>query len=302
MTSARPQLSVIVPSYRSGATIERCLDSLAHQQDCPPYETIVVDSSDDDSAELVARGFPEVRLIRLEERTLPGRARNLAIEEARGEILAFTDADCVVPPDWLSRMARRHEELGHAAIGGPVDNGLPRNPVAWCGCLVEFNEFLPSTPARLTELLPTCNVSFKREVFDRHGCFPEDIWPSEDQVFCWQLARSGETLFFDPEIRVSHLFRPGFRAFVRHQRRLGAASAAARRRVPLPNAWLVDHPSRWLVPLFRLLRIETRLARRDLPNLLRFNALLPIGLWGLLSWGMGFCLGESSAERVEVSR
>jgi len=301
MNALAPQVSVIVPSYRSRTTIEACLDSLGRQEACPSHEIIVVDSSDDGTDELIAGGFPEARLIHLPERTLPGGARNIAIAEARGELLAFTDADCVVPTDWLGRIVRRHAELDCAAIGGSVRNGRPGSAVAWAGCLVEFNEFLPRSPARPVELLPTCNVSFKRRVFERHGTFPEDLWPSEDHVFCQRLVAAGERLFFDPEITIDHLFRPGFGDFVRHQRRLGAASAAARRRVDLPNAWLVGHPLRWLVPLFRLARMESRLVRRDFPNWLRFNALLPVCVPGLVSWGLGFCLGDGASEREGAS-
>ena len=289
-------VSVVVPSYQSRATIERCLQSLREQRADVAHEVIVVDSSDDGTDALIRERFPDVRLIHLPERTLPGGARNIGIREARGRIIALTDADCVVAPGWLQRIADRHAAETLAAVGGAVDNGLERSPVAWSGLLVEFNEFLARSPERDTALLPTCNVAFRREVFERHGVFPEDLWPSEDHIFSQRLADAGERLRFDPGLRVRHLFRPTFGAFLRHQRRLGAASAAARRRVELPHAWLVESPLRWLVPLFRLARIETRLASRDLPNLVRFNVLLPICVPGLVMWGVGFCRGFGPAE------
>lgn len=290
------QASVVVPSFRSRGTIERCLTSLLDQRTELAFEVILVDSSDDGTERLVAERFPpedhpRLRVIHLAERTLPGGARNLGIREARGPIVALTDSDCVVAPDWLERLVARHAREPLAAVGGAVDNGLPRNPVAWAGLLTEFNEFLARSPARDVALLPTCNVAYRREVFEQHGPFPEDLWPSEDHIFSHRLAAAGERLVFDPTIRVQHLFRPTFGAYMHHQRRLGAASAAARRRIDLPHAWLVTSPLRWLVPLFRLVRMETRLAARDLPNLLRFNLLLPLCLPGLMAWGVGFCCG-----------
>jgi len=300
--SSGVQVSVVVPSYRSRATVERCLESLLEQETERAYEILLVDSSDDGTERLVAGRFPperhpRLRVIHLPERTLPGAARNLGIRAARGTIVALTDADCVVPPDWLERLMARHERDPLAAVGGAVDNGLPRNPVAWAGLLVEFNEFLARSPARAVGLLPTCNVAYRRDVFERHGAFPEDLWPSEDHVFAHGVAAAGERLLFDPAIRVRHLFRPTLGAFLRHQRRLGAASADARRRVDLPHAWLVSSPLRWLVPVFRLARMEGRLARHDLPNLARFNLLLPLCLSGLVSWGIGFCLGPGREPR-----
>jgi GT2 family glycosyltransferase len=284
-----PEASIIVPSYNSARTILSCLQALRDQKTACSYEIIVVDSSNDGTGELIESHWPEIKLIRLPERTLPGGARNLGIQSARGEILAFTDADCVVEPYWLDTIMRVHSEEGCAGIGGPVLNGLPLNPIAWSGYLLEFNEQLPSFPKRFVGFLPTCNVSFKASVFRRHGMFPTDLWPCEDLIFGWSLQQAGERVLFDPEIRVRHIFRSGFRSFMEHQLRLGAASATARKQIDLPHAWAVSHPLRWLVPVARFARIEARLARRDLRNFLCFNLLLPLNLSGLCAWGVGFC-------------
>jgi GT2 family glycosyltransferase len=283
--------SIIVPSYNSRATIARCLRSLVGQRSSARYEIIVVDSSNDGTGELIASQFPTVRLIQLPERTLPGRGRNLGIEAAQGAILAFTDADCVTEPQWLDQMIQAHHRDDYAAVGGAVLNGLPFNPVAWAGYLVEFSAQLPSFPRRFVDLLPTCNVSFRRTVFERHGLFPTDLWPSEDHIFSWRLAQAGERLLFDPSIHVRHIFRSQLTAFIRHQHRLGLASASARQQVPLPHAWLARHPVRVFTPVMRLAAIQARLARRDILNLLRFNVLLPICLPGLVAWGIGFWQG-----------
>lgn len=294
MTPAARDASIIVPCYNARATIARCLDALVGQRTRAAYEIIVVDSSDDGTAALIASGFPSVRLIRLPRRTLPGPARNIGIEAARGGLLAFTDADCVAEPQWLDKMIRAHRDNDCAAVGGAVLNGLPLNPVAWSGYLVEFSEQLPSSPRRDVDLLPTCNVSYRPSVFARYGLFPIDLWPSEDHVFSWRLARAGERLLFEPSIHVRHIFRSQLTAFMRHQLRLGRASASARKQVPLPHAWLATHPVRMLTPLMRLLAIESRLARRDFPNFLRFNLLLPLCLPGLVAWGIGFWEGAGA--------
>jgi GT2 family glycosyltransferase len=283
------QASVIVPSYNSRSTIDPCLRALQRQTITDAYEVIVVDSSSDSTGAFIAANFPSVRLIRLPQRTLPGPARNMGIQAAEGEILAFTDADCVPAANWLDKMVRAQERGECAAIGGAVLNARPLNPVAWGGYLLEFSERFPSFPRRLVDILPTCNVSFHRRIFEQHGYFPEDLWPSEDHIFSWRLAQAGEPLLFDPQIRVQHIFRPNLGAYLQHQVRLGRASATARKQVPLPHAWLAQHPLRWLVPLIRLSLIEARLIRWDWRNFLRFNLLLPLCLSGLVAWGIGFC-------------
>jgi GT2 family glycosyltransferase len=290
-------LSVIVPSYNAHTTITYCLHALLQQKTDCAYEIIVVDSSDDGTADLIATRFPAVKLRHMPQRTLPGLARNLGIEMATGELLAFTDADCVPEPLWIAKMIQAHAQEDCIAVGGAVLNGLPHNPVAWSGYLLEFNEGLPSFPRRFVELLPTCNVTFKRVVFERYGLFPTELWPSEDHIFSWRLRRAGERLLFDPTIGVRHLFRPRFSAFVQHQLRLGRASATARRQVDLPHAWVAEHPLRWLTPLLRLWRIETRLVRWDRANFMRFNLLLPLCCCGLLAWGLGFCTASNTVSR-----
>lgn len=293
------EASVIVPSYNSRATILGCLQSLQNQETVFSFEIIVIDSSDDGTGELITSHFPNVKLVRMPQRTLPGAARNIGIQIAKGKILAFTDADCVVEPSWINQILQAHLEGDWAAVGGAVLNGLPLNPVAWSGYLLEFNEQLPSIPKRFVDFLPTCNVSFKRSVFARYGLFRTDLWPSEDSIFAWHLSRAGERFLFDPKIRIRHIFRPRLRAFLVHQLRLGKASADARKQIDLPYAWAARHPLRWIVPVARLARIEARLMRWDLVNLLRFNLLLPLNLSGLCLWGIGFCKASGSKTSTE---
>jgi len=286
--------SVIVPSYNSLSTIERCLNALQNQKTDFSYEIVVVDSSDDGTGELIESRFPLVKLIRMPQRTLPGLARNLGIEKAKGKILVFTDSDCVPEVLWLDKMIREQEKGGYCVVGGSILNGLPLNPVAWSGYLLEFSESLPSSSKRLVQLIPTCNVSIQRQVFDRHGLFPTDVWPMEDGIFCMRLIRAGEKLLFDPNIRVKHIFRPHLGAFLRHQVRLGKASAEARRRKEMTQAWLADHPLRWFGPIIRLCRLETRLVRQSIATFVGFNLLLPLCFTGLIAWGIGFCAPSKS--------
>jgi glycosyltransferase involved in cell wall biosynthesis len=287
------QASIIVPSYNSLSTIERCLNALRAQRTRFTYEVIVVDSSDDGTGEFIEANFPEVKLIRLPERTFPGLARNVGIEKSQGRIIVFTDSDCVPESFWLEKMVEEQEKGQHSAIGGSVLNGLPLNPVAWSGYLLEFSTSLPSSPKHFPNLLPTCNVSFQRSIFERYGSFP-DVQTMEDGIFCTRLIRSGERLLFHPDIRVRHIFRSRLNLFLRHQLTLGKGAAEARRRGEFSGAWLADHPLRWFLPFVRLCRIEFRLARQSLKSLLIFNLLFPLCVGGLIAWGIGFCASNKS--------
>src|SRR5204863_500310 len=133
------KVSVIVPAYNARATITDCLGALEDQSLRDECEIIVVDSSTDDTAAVVAEMFPEVRLFTFPERRFPSSARNFAVSQARGEIIAFTDADCVVAPGWLGEIIGAHRS-DLPVIGGAIDNGSPESYIGWVYYFCEFNQ------------------------------------------------------------------------------------------------------------------------------------------------------------------
>jgi len=117
------KISVVIPSYNQAGTVRNCLRSVLAQQR-PADEIIVVDSSTDETPEIIAEEFPEVQLIHLAEKTPPGQARNIGVERASGEVIAFTDSDCVPTPQWLRAIDdayRRDACVGTVGtVGGPI--------------------------------------------------------------------------------------------------------------------------------------------------------------------------------------
>src|SRR5882672_7977001 len=138
-----PAVSVIVPSYNAAATIERCLGALESQTAALEGEVIVVDSSSDGTAEIVARRFPWVRLIACPTRRFPGDARNLGIGRARADLLAFTDADCIAERHWLETIIMAHRVRRDPLIGGAIENGNPESRVGWAAYLLELSQWMP---------------------------------------------------------------------------------------------------------------------------------------------------------------
>src|SRR5688572_4976589 len=123
------RLSVIIPSYNSRRTIERCLASVRAQRTSAPFEVIVVDSSSDGTAEIIRRVAPEVSLYCLDGRRYPGDARNLGLKHSRGEIIGFTDTDCVLPPDWVDSVLEAHDRNPEMpVIGGLCSRALSMPP------------------------------------------------------------------------------------------------------------------------------------------------------------------------------
>jgi len=255
--AARPEdgsehlrVSVIVPVYNAESTIERCLSALLAQDVDFAYEVIVADSSNDGTPEIVATKFPSVRYVRLEKRAYPGTARNAAIRASRAPLIAMTDADCIADRHFLAKMVEAHTTGDFDAVGGAICNGTPESPSGTIGYLLEFREFIPDAPRREVVTIPTANISYRREIFERLGYF-DDVRASEDLLFNWRLTLAGGKILFDPTIRVTHLNRTGWRKIVAYQSILGRGSAAARwpRRPPTAPprpAWTTSPAaSRW---------------------------------------------------------
>ena len=290
---ATPLVSVVVPCYRPGLLIDGCLEGLLDQDLDGPYEVIVVESSDDGTAERLTARFPGCRVIAPPARTLPAEAQNIGVAAAAGPFIAITNHDCLVPRAWLRRLLARHETGTYAAVGGAVANGTPRSLVGTAAYWSEFNEFTTGRPAGAVPGVPQCNVCFRRTVLVGSTPFPTVRFGAEELTFNYQLTHAGGVFFFDPAIVVTHLNRTTLGAYLAHQHVLGMGSAMARRLVPLPGTILIRHPA--LIPLLpglRLGRLLSRVARRHPGELLRVLGLAPLLLVGYSKWAVGFWKGS----------
>ena len=299
MPPSEPTLTVIIPCYNSERTIRQCLNSIISQQTSVEFDVIVVDSSSDQTGQIVEHEFPSVRLIKLKERAFAGVARNLGIRATRAPYCLMIDSDCVAEPDLIERATARHREDNYAAVGGSLANGTPQSISGTIGYLIEFKEFMPSAPMRLVQSVPTANVTYRRETLERYDCFDEVMWLAEDILLHWKMFQAGEHILFDPAIKVQHLNKTGWRQILYYQIDLGRFSAIARKRGGLPGGILLKYPPLiLLMPFARLLRAFTWFAKHDKRLLLRFLLIWPAYLLATSFWSFGFlaeCVSEPRA-------
>jgi glycosyltransferase involved in cell wall biosynthesis len=288
------QISVIIPSYNSCATIESCLQAVLSQDVEEGFEVIVVDSSTDDTPQIIQSRFPQVRLVHRAERLIPSAARNVGIEVAKGELLAFTDADCLPDKQWLQNIVEAHQSE-YLIIGGSVSNGRPHSRLSRAEYFIEFREFSSSSPRREVRFLPTCNLSAKRELFDCVGLFP-NVRASEDTLFAHRLQKHGIPILFVPEIRIAHLNRDRWQPYLKNQMTLGENAAMVRRIMSMPGSRFAKMPFLFpVLPLVRTLRtlqfIFQNPLRQALSQLLGFVAIYPHFFLGSVAWSLGFYRG-----------
>jgi glycosyltransferase involved in cell wall biosynthesis len=284
---AIPDLSVIVASFNSKPTIADCLNSLCRQETGHRFEVIVVDSSNDGTEALIAADFPEVRLIHFAERKYPGDARNVGIAEARAEIVASIDADCIADKKWVAEIMAAHQDPA-LVVGGAIANAVPRNYVGWTAYFCEFSEWMPGAARGWRTNMATANISYKRSAFRKYGRFIEGTYGS-DTDFNWRLGREGHRILWIPEISVSHQSIESLGQFIRHEFHHGKDCSRMRIVSQSFSAWRrgVYAACFMMIPikLFALIACRNLRHRTYLGHFLKT---VPLLIAGLYSW----CLGE----------
>ncbi len=198
-----PPVSVVVPFYGVELQrLQRLLDSLAHQDYAGPVELIVVDNNEEPLVPATAiRG-------RLLHEPQPGSyvARNAALREATGEIIAFTDSDCVCTREWLSRgVAALLRDPAVGVVGGGV---LPLTAGRSGPSLTErYDAFFHMRQAHYVANMgfaATANCIVRRSLFDEVGPFDTRFRSGGDRAWCGKVLEAGYTLAYCAEAAVLH--------------------------------------------------------------------------------------------------
>lgn len=197
-----PRVSIVVPAFHSDDTITSCLESL-RAQTLDDFELIVVNSSPEERTRRIVEGrFPEVRFEQSPTRLLPHAARNAGVKHARGELLVFTDPDCVARRDWLECLVRAVDG-GHPLVCGAIELG-ERGWFARGLHLCKYSFRLSGLRGGPCSVAGTANACCTREVWHVVGPFEGDRYAG-DGLFSWRAAARGWEPWFEPRAVVEHL-------------------------------------------------------------------------------------------------
>lgn len=291
-------LSIVIPSYNSERWLDPCLASLEPQIHRPDVEVIIVDSSEKDITPAIRDKFPFVKTYHLEQRAYPGTARTVGISKSSGDVIAFIDTDCVAVEGWVDRIISEQHN-GKNVVGGPVANGTPRHPVGIAEYLLEFSELVPAMPEGKVRFIPTCNISFKRSVYDKIGKI-EDTIKGSDALFCRKINLLGESIWFDHRIVVWHTNRMILKKVMKNQYDIGFGASQVRLKEKQVGAILVKIPALIpLIPAARTLLIGKRFLKHDRKLFLQFIAVYPLIFLGLIAYSWGFWKGLRAARKGE---
>jgi glycosyltransferase involved in cell wall biosynthesis len=196
-------ISVVIPTYNEEENIAQCLVSLRHQS-VPrgEYEIIVVDGGSKDRTREVAQKYAD-KVFNQTSRKIGG-ARNDGIMAAAGEIVATTDADCIIPPTWIETIGKGFEDKEIVQLYGPVypiEESI-RNSISLF-CANTFSRL--GYYMRIFYYTLGCNTAFRRDVFIRAGMYL-CIDAGDDLEIALRMKQYG-MVKFDPGMKVGFSMR-----------------------------------------------------------------------------------------------
>ena len=225
----QPFISIIVPVFNGERTLAACLESLVSQRyPRSQYEILVVDNNSRDRTASIIRSYGATYL-RETTRQSSYAARNTGLRHATGEMIAFTDADCVADADWLANAVGCFGDAGVGGVAGKVGNASPVTTV---------QEYLQDALAQEGALghpyLPyaqTANVLYRHEVLKRVGVFESGWTSGGDADMAWRMQRTtGYRLVYCESAIVLHQHRMTRHALFQQRRMWGRGEVLLYRR------------------------------------------------------------------------
>jgi glycosyltransferase involved in cell wall biosynthesis len=187
-------VSIVIPIRNRVNYLPNLIKSLSNLN-YPQYEIIIVDDCSTDNTDALLKQYP-IRSISLKKPVGSAKARNIGIKEARNEIIALTDSDCIVSKNWLKDLVPHLNT--HDAVGGKVifrdDIEKKINP-----SIIDKTIIREDSPVNF---LNTSNLVFKKSLWSHTSGFLN--YRLEDVEFSWRLLKGGYKLVFVPRGLVIH--------------------------------------------------------------------------------------------------
>lgn len=213
-------ISVIIPVYNDTDRLKLCLDALS-KQTVPrdEFEVIVIDNGSEEPPRELVESYPFCRFAE-ESKQGSYAARNKGLELAEGEILAFTDADCIPKPHWLEEGIKVVSVEGFNGQVGGLIKVFPL--VEDCPTGVELYDMIYGLRQDVNvqcRFAATANMITKREVFDAIGYFDDQLMSGGDTDWGQRVASAGRSIVYSENVIVSHPARDSLEGIIRQAKR-----------------------------------------------------------------------------------
>ena len=203
------RISVVIPVFNEENNIRDTLNSI-YNNTMKPFEIIVADGgSSDSTVDIIRREFEDVILINNEKKTAAA-GRNAGIKKAAGNIIAFTDGDCIADAHWIESINSFFENNDIDGMRGRVCNATPRNRIdkywgelAWEKLMFFGDEVIDIKDKNIRIALVTANCAYTKKFLYKIKGFSN--WfgnNAEDVDLCWRAIEHGAKLKYNPEARI----------------------------------------------------------------------------------------------------
>lgn len=204
------KVSLYIPCYNAENSIRECLESVRGQT-YPIDEIFVIDDGSTDRIKEIAAQY-HVRIVKHSKNRGLAASRNTAFKEARNELIAAIDADCVAHPDWLGELMKKSSTPNVAGVGGKLVERYTSSPAdQWRAVHMQQhweNEVLEGPP-----FLYGSNTLFKKSAVQSVGLYDEAFMSNyEDVDLSKRLYASGYRLIYTPHAFVEHLRKDTIRS------------------------------------------------------------------------------------------
>ncbi len=292
-SKSRPLVSVIVPLHNEAERLPRLLAALQNQS-YPNYEVILIDNdSTDGTASLASKYAQGMTRIVFETRVRNAdTARNTGIAAAQGDLLAFTDGDCLPDPQWLESAVERLVAKAADLVAGRIDFDLPKQPdSAQVYDSISFLRHSDSVEKRGVAF--TANLLVTRAVVNATGGFPANVGWNGDSLFTRSATRQGYRLVYADNARVRHPVR-SWKGLVQKVWRIAFSkgSCTVDHGRPARDFFLEPKPHiRHLNPYFVAVTLRENFGKAPLPRILSVVTVA----WAMAAVGAaGFVLGRGA--------
>lgn len=211
---ADKKISIVIPAHNASKTISKTLRALTLEEEGNEI-TIVDDGSTDNIKDIVSK-FSGVKYI-YQQNQGPAAARNNGWWSSSGDIICFTDSDCIPEKGWALALANQFDSDKIAAVGGSYEIANQDNLLASCihKEILERHLKMP----REVKALGSYNLAVRRKVLEEIGGFDQSysMASGEDNDLSYRIRKKGLTLIFNKDIKVAHFYPDNLYKYLVHQ-------------------------------------------------------------------------------------
>ena len=217
-----PQISIIIPFIEDNSWVKEIIDSCVHL-DYPKhlYEVILVYNGSGVLPDYLVQPSDDVSITLIKEGMKgPYAARNAGAKIAQGDILLFTDVDCIIDQKWVQRMILPFNDKQVCAVIGSVRAYCPTTTLEYFGDQYIFNH-----TTRMFTYFIAGNGAIRRTVFADIGGFNATFTSGGDVDLSMRMLQKGMSVYYEPEAVVFHRHRKTLKNLFKQYKKYGAGWA-----------------------------------------------------------------------------